>query len=141
MRFKLLIAFLILAVGAGLVAILVQPRELLVIGGTKFSIEKAATPADRAKGLGSRYTIAPDQAMLFIFETDDKHCFWMKDMQFAIDIMWLNADKQIVYIAEGVRPESFPITFCPETSARYVVEVAAGTASRLNIRLGQQLRF
>ena len=60
------------------------------IGQTHLQALIADTLATRALGLGNRSNIASDQAMLFIFDTSDRYGFWMKDMRFPIDMLWLD---------------------------------------------------
>ncbi len=79
--------------------------------------------------------------MLFVFEGVAVQCFWMKDMHFSIDIIWLDAEKRVVHIEKDVSPETYPRTFCPSKPAKYVIELSAGEASRSSIRPGQKLSF
>jgi uncharacterized protein len=101
-----------------------------------------ATIADsaplREKGLGDRVVLQSDEAMLFIFPHSGIYSFWMKDMYVAIDIIWLDEAKKIVHIAPTISPDTYPKNFTPPTPARYVLEIAAGTAVRHNIRVGDQ---
>lgn len=113
----------------------------LYLGEECFLVERVDTDENRQQGLSGRKSIARNQAMLFSFEDNDKHCFWMKDMHFSIDMMWLDEQKKIVHIEETVSPDTYPKTFCPSESARYVIEVKAGTSSRLDLEVGQALSF
>ena len=76
------------------------------------------------------------EGMLFVFETDDLHSFWMRDMLFSIDILWIAMDGTVVHIEPSVSPDSFPQTFTPPTPARYVLEVPAGFATEHGIEVG-----
>jgi uncharacterized protein len=79
--------------------------------------------------------------MLFVFDTDDYHGIWMKDMNYSIDIIWLDSGKTVVYMAEDVSPDTYPEVFRPDVPARYVVELSAGAAHRHGITEGQVADF
>lgn len=66
---------------------------------------------------------------------------WMKDMNFSLDMIWLNEAKEIVDIKEDIKPETYPNAFCGPGTARYVVEVNTGVVRAGDLRIGQQLRF
>ena len=70
-----------------------------------------------------------------------KYDFWMKDMNFALDIIWLSEDLHIVYIKKDARPESYPAIFGPEMDTKYVLEVVSGFASRYNLKTGDSIYF
>ncbi|MEK7603144.1 MAG: DUF192 domain-containing protein [Patescibacteria group bacterium] len=105
----------------------------------KLKTEKAKTVADQQKGLGGRECIAPDQAMLFELGVSGKNCFWMKNMRFSIDIIWLDSENRVVHLEQNVNPNTFPKTFCPKSDAVKVLEIQAGQAKNLNIELGGKL--
>lgn len=79
--------------------------------------------------------------MLFVFPKDGTYSFWMKDMLFAIDIIWLDANARVVFAAEHVVPESYPAIFTPHTAARYVLELPAGFVAEHHIGVGDVLTF
>jgi uncharacterized membrane protein (UPF0127 family) len=103
-------------------------------------LEPAQTPAEQAKGLSGRDSLADNQGMLFIFESPDQQCFWMKDMNFSIDMVFLDANKKVVRVDENVDPNSYPNTFCAY-AVKYVIEITAGKAGSLGIENGQTLNF
>lgn len=116
---------------------------LITAGDKKITVGVVSTVASREQGLSGRPCIKDNQAMMFVFDKDDKsdHCFWMKDMRFAIDIIWLDSSKRVVDIARNVQPESYPSTFCPGRPTAYVVEVKAGSASKLGLDVGVVASF
>jgi uncharacterized membrane protein (UPF0127 family) len=93
------------------------------------------------KGLSGRASLPLNRGMLFVYPGDDIRCMWMKDMNFHLDMVWLNANKEIVHIQHDAAPETYPATFCPETPATYVLEINAGEAKNLQLKEGQQLQF
>lgn len=114
---------------------------LLEIRGKQYTYETAKDPATQARGLSGRLSLANNHAMLFEFDTSDKHCFWMKDMFFSLDIIWLDEQKRVVYTQENLSPETYPNSYCPPESARYVVEVKAGTVAEAGLKLGDHINF
>lgn len=111
------------------------------LGAMTVTADIADTEPVRQLGLSGRDGLAEDKAMLFIFQDDGEHPFWMKDMLFPIDIIWLSSEKRVVYIAKNAAPESYPSSFVPNVPSRYVIEVAAGFTDRQNISVGTQVTF
>ena len=79
--------------------------------------------------------------MLFIFNVDKEYAFWMKDMHFSIDMVWLSSAKNIVYMAQDISPATFPEDFVPTSPARYVLELPAGYTLDMDSRLGIARHF
>lgn len=94
------------------------------------NLEIADTPEQRERGLSGRASLPDDYGLLFAFEEDSTPSFWMKDMRFPIDIVWIAADGRIAGITPGVAPETYPEAFSPPEPVRYVLEIAAGEAAR-----------
>jgi uncharacterized membrane protein (UPF0127 family) len=93
------------------------------IGGKRFTIERATTASERERGLSGRDYLSANAGMLFEFPNEDTLGFWMKDMHFSIDIVWLNAQKRVVHIERNVSPNTYPQVFTPTEKARYVLEL------------------
>lgn len=115
--------------------------DTLRVNGRSFSLEVANTSAERELGLGNRASMPLNHGMLFVFSQPQDVCFWMKDMHFPLDMIWLSANKKVVYMQQNVSPNTYPDTFCPEVPALYVIELNAGTAAKVGISDGQVLSF
>jgi uncharacterized membrane protein (UPF0127 family) len=111
----------------------------VTIRDRKFFAEVAGTEAARARGLSGRECIPADTMMLFSYERDGEYCFWMKDMKFPIDIVWVDKQGYIVQIKYDFEPESYPTTYCPEVPSRYVLEMGKGVANKLELADGDQV--
>ncbi len=136
-----LIVFGLFAVVNGIVSLTDNKSRLIAPDGT-ITIETVETPEEKRRGLSGRNSISDGDGMLFTFDTQaTSNCFWMKDMQFAIDMVWLDDQKNVVTVTENVAPDTFPESFCPESPASYGLEVGAGRASELGIEPGETLRF
>ena len=118
-----------------------QPRTDLTVNGYRYHLLVATTPATQAKGLGDRASLPLNEGMLFVFPDEGVRCFWMKNTHFPLDIIWLNAHKQVVHMEANVSPATYPNAFCPPQVARYVIELNAGQAQRAGMQLGQVFTF
>jgi|SRR3989344_4008067 len=101
----------------------------------------ADTPESRERGLSGRSELAPDEGMLFVFPEDGHYAFWMKDMRFAIDIVWISYSEEIVDVEEKVSPETYPAVFTPRRPARYVLELPSGFVEEHDVTIGDTVRF
>lgn len=106
------------------------------IRGAEFEAIMADTPALREQGLSGMNGLKSDQAMVFVFERPDMVGFWMKDMLFSIDILFLDESMRVISSVRDVSPDTYPEAFYPEAPAKYVVEFSAGTLDRLKVRKG-----
>jgi uncharacterized membrane protein (UPF0127 family) len=96
----------------------------------------------RAKGLMFRQKLGEKEGMFFIFEDRGRHNFWMKNMKFSIDIIWINQDKVIVDIRKNVPPcQNECPSYTPLVNAKYVLEVNAGFTDKNKIGIGDQVNF
>jgi uncharacterized membrane protein (UPF0127 family) len=132
----LILAILFAIIGAGIYAMWpqIQQHTTIHLGDGVFTTRVAKTQDEREKGLSGTRSLRDDQAMLFVFDRDDKWPIWMKGMNYPIDIVWLNKDKHVVYIVKNAPPESYPYDqFVPKQDARYVIELAAGTVVKKTI--------
>lgn len=80
--------------------------------------------------------------MLFIFEDQSQHSFWMKNMRFSLDIIWIDKNKTITGITKNSQPCQGPCeTISCAGEAKYVLEVNAGFADKNKIKIGDELKF
>lgn len=111
----------------------------LEIAETKLEITSVFdTPQERTQGLSDRTELQAGEAVLFVLDEPAKDCFWMKDMRFSIDIIWLNHNKEVIYLKQNVSLETYPETFCPNEPASYVIET---NAFALDATIGQTVRL
>ena len=103
-----------------------QKIQTITISGQKFNLEFADTEQKREQGLSGRASLPKDSGLLFTFDKPDYHGFWMKDMKFPIDIVWLNDKKEMLSITRNLQPKSYPKIFYPPQEVRYVLEINTG---------------
>ena len=116
-------------------------RTTLRAGTHNYDLQLVTTAAAQEKGLGGRNDMPRESGMLFVFQNSATHCFWMKDMQFPLDIIWTDKTHKVVYIQPELAPNTYPRTFCPPRPAQYVIELNAGEATRASIHIGETLTF
>lgn len=106
-----------------------------------FSITVAESEEEKQKGLSGLDNLPLDEGKLFIFENPDTHSFWMKDMKFPIDIIYINGDK-IVSITENAKPpaENIENPTC-ETIGCYQSSEPADKALEINAGLSKKYGF
>jgi uncharacterized membrane protein (UPF0127 family) len=111
------------------------------VNGESIGIEIASTPSELQRGLMYREYLPEGAGMFFIFESEERHGFWMKNMNFPLDIIWIDSDLNIVDITGEVAPcHSDPCAvYSPSVPARYVLEVPAGYAQEKGIFIGQEV--
>lgn len=107
----------------------------LKIGNVTLDVELADTPLKRQKGLSNRSRLLENSGMLFIFPYPDKHAFWMKDMRFSLDFVWIR-NSRVVEITPHVSP---PKTLIPTQLVDEVLEISAGTALKYDITVGSNV--
>jgi len=115
--------------------------QTILIDNQRIKVAVANTPALQALGLGNRDGLTTDEGMLFVFPTAKRYGFWMKDMHFSIDMIWITADDKIEYMAQNVAPDTYPEDFVPPAPALYVLEVPAGYAQSHNFNLGDMAQL
>lgn len=111
------------------------------LNGAVFKVELAQTTAEQSRGLSGRASLGEREGMLFIFAATGTPAFWMREMNFPIDIIWLADDWRVADISPELSPATYPQTFSPRAPVKYVLEVASGTAQNLNLKIGDLIHF
>jgi len=116
-------------------------KKSVSIKGEIFSLEIASSPADQAKGLSGRQELCSRCAMLFVFTDSSVRNFWMKDMQFDLDMLWISGS-EIVKISRNISHEKGSGEAVDSGLAvDKVIELNAGTSDRLQLQEGDQVIF
>ena len=101
--------------------------------------EVVDTKSLRALVLSGRSKMRDNEGMLFVFDTSGRYGFWMKDMNFPLDIIWINQNGVVVKTESNLTPESYPKTFINDAEALYVLEMNAGRAGQYGLFLGSKV--
>lgn len=119
-------------------------RAKVSIEGFELSAEIPVTGDLMSKGLSVKNQLRENESMLFVFEEPSRHAFWMKDMKFPIDIIWIDSDKTIIHIENNLQPCSSEVlcpTYKPNDDSMYVLETVGGFAEKYNILKGTRVGF
>ena len=108
-----------------------------------FNVEIADTNEERSKGLMFRDHLGLDKGMLFVFDKEDKYDFWMKNMKIPLDIIWINKNKEVVYMHKNTPPcpENVCFSIVPNKEAKYVLEINSGVTDKLGLNIGDSASF
>lgn len=116
-------------------------RHTVSVGGEIFIVAIADDTEEATRGLSGHPELHDREGMLFIHDAPDRYAYWMKDMFFPLDMLWINEDFRVVHIDRGIPPESFPALFRPPVPVKYVLEINAGAADENGIKIGDRLEF
>ena len=122
-------------------------RPAVSVGGAAFDVEIAFTPDDRMRGLSGRDGLAAGAGMLFVFENGRASSFWMRDMRFALDFVWIGDGCEVIEIHADVPapPAGTDVgllpTYSSEAPARYNLEINAGEAAKRGVEVGDAVKF
>lgn len=134
--------FIIMLAVAGLYKVFLLDRvrgkiQAVKIGSASFEVEIADNPITQARGLSGREFLPENKGMLFLFSSPAKRGFWMPDMNFSLDIIWIKRNK-IVGISENIPPAGFgelEIYYSPEPADK-VLEINAGLSKKYGFMTG-----
>ena len=126
-------------------SLLAGQATVKIPGKMTFIVEIANTPLAQTLGLSGRDQLKADKGMLFIFPQQRTQKFWMKDMLFPIDIVWINGDR-VIGFSENIQPEpsknilNFSIYYPPE-NVNKVLEINAGAVKKYNLWVGDMINL
>lgn len=109
----------------------------VTLGSHEFKVKLANTSKERAKGLGNKNNICYDCGMLFEFPEPGKYSFWMKDMRFPLDILWISGSR-VVKLEKNIASDYKGILMS-EVEADMVLEINAGKSDEFNIKVGDSI--
>ena|SRR3989338_1441751 len=117
-------------------------KEICVENKTCFSIEVADSLDERKIGLSDKNSIEENEGMLFIFQQEEIPGFWMKDMGFPIDIVWIDKNMKITGIEKSLEPceegKECPV-FYPSRNIMYVLEISSGLSDKYGFEEGDSV--
>jgi uncharacterized membrane protein (UPF0127 family) len=120
-----------------------RDKDSSVCFGKKcFLVELAKEEKELRKGLMFRENLDDDSGMLFVFEKEENHPFWMKNTLIPLDIIWIDKEKKVVFIKENAQPckEDMECPLInPKRKAKYVLEISGGLSKELNIKTGDSV--
>lgn len=119
-------------------------RGVVTINNQTVNVEIAKTESQQELGLGYRKALAANSGMLFVFPDYQIRSFWMKGMEFPLDMIWIK-DNQIIDITENIPAPTagqtqLPI-YQPKEAVNYVLEVNAGFCANHKIQIGDEVKL
>ena len=97
---------------------------------------------ERSKGLMFKKSLPDNEGMLFVFDKEGYHRFWMMNMSFPIDIIWIDNEKKVVHIVKDAKPCGLICnSYAPEKEAKYVLEVNANFTTKNKINVDTKVIF
>ena len=120
---------------------------LISIGNTTYVVDLAVTPAERSQGLSGRPSLDPNRAMLFVYDEDAPRTFWMPDMHFPLDMVWIRSDCTVAGVSADVPNPSLDTPrdqlphYPSNEPVRFVLEINAGQAETHGIAPGSPVQF
>lgn len=106
-----------------------------------YTVEIASNPFQQAQGLMDRESLGEKEGMLFVYNQEGDRQFWMKNMNFPLDIIWLDNNQEIIDFKKNIPPcEKNPCsTYQIDKKAQYVLELPADSIKKNNIKIGDKL--
>lgn len=109
------------------------------IGEAVVQASVADSLPERIKGLSGTPFLPDNVVKLFVFNAYGEHSIWMKDMNYALDIIWVAKEGEIVHIEENIAPETYPEAFSSPEPAWFVIEANAGFVASNTVALGDKV--
>ena len=114
----------------------IYQQTTVVIGEISVVAQIADTACKQELGLSGRSGLAEGMGMLFVFGDEGAHGFWMKDMHFPIDMVWIDRALLVTGVEKNVQPASYPLVYGKNYNSAYVLELPAGFADAHDIMQG-----
>ena len=144
MKKSILIVIVFLAI-TGYVGFIFTKRGnndcFITLNNQRFDLSLAQTQAEQEQGLSGTASLPVNTGKLFVFEHPDMYGFWMKDMNYAIDIIWFDENFKIVGIEKNLAPKTYPNVFYPNKTSQYVLEIGAGNAPTPHLSFDNQAQL
>ena len=118
-------------------------KEVCVEDKACFNVEIADDWTERQRGLSNRDYLLIDSGMLFTYPEGEIPGFWMKDMNFPLDIIWIDSNMNIVGIEKSLEPciPSLCPIFSPASEVMYVLEINSGLSDKYDFKDGDLISF
>lgn len=120
-----------------------DPRPYVFIGDEIIYVEIADTPQKRGQGLSGRESLCEQCGMLFIFPEPAMPDFWMSNMNFPLDILWIK-DRTVIGVVENLSPladNAPPVYYRPKEPITASLELNAGWVKNHQVKIGDQIKF
>ena len=119
------------------------PRQTASINYTELNLYVTTNSTQVTKGLSDTTELPAGTGMLFYLPHQNQLNFWMRDMNYPIDMLWLDSNRHVVHIEPRVSPDTYPRNFSNPIGkpAEYVLELNSGDADQFDISIGDKLNL
>lgn len=111
----------------------------VVIAESTVVAKVADSDIKREKGLSNSEPIKDNEGMIFFFPKSEQHGIWMKEMNYPIDIIWVDQNYTVIHTETDVQPSTYPKVFDAPKPSKYVIEVPVGFIKKGGIRIGDMM--
>jgi hypothetical protein len=120
-----------------------EPEVVLTTraGEQHVKVEIARSDPEREHGLMFRQKLEPGRGMIFLFERPQKLKFWMRNTYIPLDMIFIGADKHVVYVEENAEPLTTTSRGTDEEDSQFVLEVPGGWARAHGVERGVAVKF
>lgn len=118
----------------GVVSIETDNRRIML------DVEVADTESKKEQGLSGRDDLEYGRGMLFPYDNEGHYYFWMKDMNFSIDIIWINNGK-IIDITSDYEPSTYPGSVTSSDKASSILELKSGSVEQYDLEIGNSINI
>jgi uncharacterized protein len=121
-----------------------KKTPVVTIGKYSFKVSVAASQKELEIGLSETKSLAENRGMIFLFKKPDYYSFWMKNMKFPIDIIYINEDTIVTIENNAVPPKSkdeIPVIYTPSKPSNKVLEIKAGLSKKYNFKNGDKVTY
>ena len=112
-------------------------------GTTTYDVEVADTTDERTLGLMNRDSLDENKGMIFVYDKEVVPAFWMKNMEFPLDMIFFDKNLKVVDFFQNVPPCATDVCphYIPSTGSQYILEVNSGTVNKLNVQRGDLAEY
>jgi uncharacterized membrane protein (UPF0127 family) len=120
-----------------------EPEVILTTraGDQHVKVEVARSDPERQHGLMYRQKLEPGRGMIFLFEHPQRLTFWMKNTYIPLDMIFISADKRVVYVEENAEPLTTQARGPADEDSQFVLEVPGGWARAHGVERGVAVKF
>ena len=142
---KLVCSGLLLLTGCQLDRTFVEPTTSLYLGNNPepFSVYVADTPAEHVIGLGDTVQLADNEGMVFLFSSASEQVFWMKDVEYSIDIIWVKDNEVVGFVTAHPENPLIPLAnyqrYTSPSTVDTVIELPAGATQQIGLQIGDNV--
>jgi hypothetical protein len=127
--------------------VILANTPVVITGDVSFTVELAETSQQKGQGLSDRESLADGAGMIFLYDDEARHTFWMNKMHFPLDMLWIGSNCTVADISAQVPPPDpteanpdLPL-YSPNAPVRHVLEINGGAAAVAGISIGDAVRF